>query len=349
MSTKFKAISVVLFSVSFVLLIVAFSQYWYRTSYEIDGTKTIIYTKYNKENVHVETGSSTSTRARDWNNQKYRTNEKKAYNIALALDVLAFVFITFTMGLLLFSFRVAATKLIKVMTIILAFVSLAFTIIGLSVFAQLPSYIKQDREDNRSLCDEQCDDFIGSMDANDTHFAYNSLSLVSMYVLTDCVSHQYNASQALVCSPTCDIIFQVMSSSDESSSSSEEEKKVVPKKETKVKKTKKDTKTKAKKESKDKKKKKKKDPNAPRRYLSPFIFFSKEHRPTIKIENPTANFGEIGALLGKKWETVTPEDKKRYEKLAAEDKKRWEMEKKLYDETKKAVVESESSSDSESD
>ncbi|GAM20335.1 hypothetical protein SAMD00019534_035100 [Acytostelium subglobosum LB1] len=108
-----------------------------------------------------------------------------------------------------------------------------------------------------------------------------------------------------------------------------------------VKKTKKDTRKKSKKN-----KKKKKDPNAPRRNLTAFIFFSKEKRPQVKAENPEATFGKIGSLLGKLWEKLDAEGKETYEKMAMEDKKRWEMEKKVYDENKK---DESSSSDSSSD
>ncbi|EGC28702.1 hypothetical protein DICPUDRAFT_73755, partial [Dictyostelium purpureum] len=131
------------------------------------------------------------------------------------------------------------------------------------------------------------------------------------------------------------------------SSSSGEEKKI---KKTPVKKTKKDTKTKKGKKDGKKGKKKVKDENAPRRYLSPFIFFSKEYRPTIKAQNPSSTFGEIGSLLGQKWGQISADEKKKYEKMAQEDKKRWEIEKKQYDEKLKSQpAESSSDSSDESD
>ncbi|EGC33409.1 hypothetical protein DICPUDRAFT_13388, partial [Dictyostelium purpureum] len=77
---------------------------------------------------------------------------------------------------------------------------------------------------------------------------------------------------------------------------------------------------------------KNKDENAPRRYLSPFIYFSKEYRSTIKAQNPSSTFGEIGSLLGQKWSQIGADEKKKYENMAAEDKKRWEIEKKQYEE-----------------
>lgn len=37
----------------------------------------------------------------------------------------------------------------------------------------------------------------------------------------------------------------------------------------------------------------KKDPNAPKRPLSAYMFFSQEHRSIVKDENPEASFGEL--------------------------------------------------------
>ena len=43
----------------------------------------------------------------------------------------------------------------------------------------------------------------------------------------------------------------------------------------------------------EKKVKAKKDPNAPKKGLSGFMFFSQEQRPIVKEENPKASFGEF--------------------------------------------------------
>eukprot|EP01132_Coremiostelium_polycephalum_P002616 gene2616-3241_t len=126
-----------------------------------------------------------------------------------------------------------------------------------------------------------------------------------------------------------------MSSSEQESGPSSSDGEDVKKRKTTPKKAKKDTKVKKSKKETKKKGKKKKEEGAPRRYLSPFIFFSKEHRPSVKNENPNSTFGEIGSILGQKWNSINAEEKKKYEKLAAEDKKRWEMEKKDFDEKKK--------------
>jgi structure-specific recognition protein 1 len=50
-------------------------------------------------------------------------------------------------------------------------------------------------------------------------------------------------------------------------------------------------------ESPKKKKKAKKDPNAPKRGLSAYMFFSTENRPQAKEENPDATFGELVSFL----------------------------------------------------
>lgn len=40
-----------------------------------------------------------------------------------------------------------------------------------------------------------------------------------------------------------------------------------------------------------KKRRAKKDPNAPKRGLSAYMFFSQDHRKTVQDENPEASFG----------------------------------------------------------
>lgn len=81
---------------------------------------------------------------------------------------------------------------------------------------------------------------------------------------------------------------------------------------TKKKAAEKKTTKKAKGEGKEKKKreKKKKDPNAPKRALSAFMFYSQKHRPLVKKENPEATFGEIGRILGEQWKALAAGDKK---------------------------------------
>ncbi|KAI8149163.1 high mobility group box domain-containing protein [Fennellomyces sp. T-0311] len=77
----------------------------------------------------------------------------------------------------------------------------------------------------------------------------------------------------------------------------------------------------------EKKKRGKKDPNAPKRGLSAYMFFSQETRTKVQQENPDAAFGQIGKILGDKWKNMTDEEKKPYVEKAQEDKKRYEAEK----------------------
>ncbi|KAG1149979.1 hypothetical protein G6F37_004560 [Rhizopus arrhizus] len=77
----------------------------------------------------------------------------------------------------------------------------------------------------------------------------------------------------------------------------------------------------------DKKKRGKKDPNAPKRALSAYMFFSQANRENVIKENPEAKFGEIGKILGAKWKEMTDEEKKPFTEKAEADKKRYEDEK----------------------
>ncbi|KAF7297226.1 hypothetical protein MIND_00955700 [Mycena indigotica] len=75
----------------------------------------------------------------------------------------------------------------------------------------------------------------------------------------------------------------------------------------------------------------KKDPNAPKRALSAYMFFSQDWRERIKTENPDASFGEVGKLLGAKWKELDDEEKQPYIEQAAKDKTRAEQEKEAYE------------------
>ncbi|KAJ7145811.1 high mobility group box domain-containing protein [Mycena epipterygia] len=81
----------------------------------------------------------------------------------------------------------------------------------------------------------------------------------------------------------------------------------------------------------------KKDPNAPKRALSAYMFFSQDWRERIKTENPDAGFGEVGKLLGAKWKELDDEEKKPYVDQAAKDKTRAEDEKVAYEGGKKSA------------
>ncbi|KAL1662825.1 high mobility group box domain-containing protein [Schizophyllum commune] len=80
----------------------------------------------------------------------------------------------------------------------------------------------------------------------------------------------------------------------------------------------------------------KKDPNAPKRALSAYMFFSQDWRERVKAENPDASFGELGKILGAKWKEMDDDEKKPYVEKAAKDKERAEADKAAYDEKKSA-------------
>ncbi|XP_036360879.1 glutamic acid-rich protein isoform X2 [Octopus sinensis] len=74
------------------------------------------------------------------------------------------------------------------------------------------------------------------------------------------------------------------------------------------------------------KRKQVKDPNAPKRCLSAFFIFCKDHRAKLIEEKPELKVSEVATLLGKMWKLSTPEVKKSYEERAAQDRKRYEKE-----------------------
>ncbi len=98
----------------------------------------------------------------------------------------------------------------------------------------------------------------------------------------------------------------------------------IAKKKTTTKSTKpKTTKATTKKKSTTKKAKK----DGPKRPVSAYLLFSKDHRAKISKANPDADFGEIGRLVGESWQNATAAEKKKYEAQAAKDKERYEKEK----------------------
>ena len=77
-----------------------------------------------------------------------------------------------------------------------------------------------------------------------------------------------------------------------------------------------------------KKKRKKKDPNAPKKNLTAFFFFSNEKRAAVTAELKAANpdmkgVAEIGKRLGEMWKELSDADKEPYAKQAEEDKARY--------------------------
>jgi high mobility group protein B2 len=74
----------------------------------------------------------------------------------------------------------------------------------------------------------------------------------------------------------------------------------------------------------------KKDPNAPKRAMSGFMFFSNHMRPKLKQRHPDITFLELGTEIGKLWRGLSATKRKPYMQLAAEDKARYQEEKANY-------------------
>ena len=70
-----------------------------------------------------------------------------------------------------------------------------------------------------------------------------------------------------------------------------------------------------------------KDPNAPKRSLSAFMFFSNHEAPQVRRENPNFNLGEVAKKLGSMWSEASVEVKQKYNDMANADKERYEKEK----------------------
>lgn len=82
-----------------------------------------------------------------------------------------------------------------------------------------------------------------------------------------------------------------------------------------------------------KKKRAKKDPQAPKRALSAFFFFSNERRGEVQTKFPSWKVGQIAQELGRTWKSLTDEERAIYEKKATDDKERYNEEMKSYRET----------------
>lgn len=60
--------------------------------------------------------------------------------------------------------------------------------------------------------------------------------------------------------------------------------------------------------------KKKRDPNEPVKPPSAYALFFKETQAPIKIQNPTATFGEVAKIVGSLWSSLDDERKNQYKK-----------------------------------
>lgn len=84
------------------------------------------------------------------------------------------------------------------------------------------------------------------------------------------------------------------------------------------------------------KRKNKKDPNAPKKPLTSYLYFTMENRERVVAENPGKSMLEISKILGEEWGKLMKgksgkNGTKKYDTLAAKDKARYESEKKSYD------------------
>jgi hypothetical protein len=66
-----------------------------------------------------------------------------------------------------------------------------------------------------------------------------------------------------------------------------------------------------------------KNPDAPKRAMTPFLYFSNEMIFKIKAENPEMSFGDLGKNLGELFRGLSAEAKEKYETLARKDEERY--------------------------
>ncbi|CAG0919138.1 unnamed protein product [Notodromas monacha] len=97
-------------------------------------------------------------------------------------------------------------------------------------------------------------------------------------------------------------------------------------------------------------KRKKKDPNAPKRAMSAFFWFSHDERAKIKVSNPgRLAVADVSKELGRRWAQVSAADKHHYQKLADKDKLRYEKEMAAYRAKIKATNHETDENDGEND
>ncbi|KAK8753405.1 hypothetical protein OTU49_004360 [Cherax quadricarinatus] len=80
------------------------------------------------------------------------------------------------------------------------------------------------------------------------------------------------------------------------------------------------------------KRRNRKDPNAPKRALSAFFWFSNDERPKVRASNPDMGVGEVAKQLGAAWSNTPQEVRNKYEIMAENDKARYEKEMKAFKE-----------------
>jgi len=93
-------------------------------------------------------------------------------------------------------------------------------------------------------------------------------------------------------------------------------------------------------------KKAKKDPNAPKKPMTSFMYYSTENRSRVKKENPDASFGEIAKIIGLKFRELDGEELKKYTSKASADKERYRKAMEKYEGAPKSPKASDSSNTS---
>ena len=59
---------------------------------------------------------------------------------------------------------------------------------------------------------------------------------------------------------------------------------------------------------------------------SAYLFFTEDIRPKLQQKFPKDTMGQLSKRLGKLWQNLKPQDKKKYEKKALHDKNRYQQE-----------------------
>lgn len=87
-----------------------------------------------------------------------------------------------------------------------------------------------------------------------------------------------------------------------------------------------------------KKKRRKKDPNAPKRSMSSFMYFSQAERERLKKTNPGLQFKDVARVIGERWKKMSEQEKEPYEASAKMDRTRYTSEMAEYRSGKGAAV-----------
>lgn len=76
--------------------------------------------------------------------------------------------------------------------------------------------------------------------------------------------------------------------------------------------------------------KKERDPNAPKRALNGYMYYSNERRETLKAERPNLKTKELAVVMGEEWRAMSEEQKQPYSVKGAADKARYAQAKASY-------------------